>query len=138
MISSIVVCWAIAALGFYLKSYVFRHPKTRILPDILRHTWFAGFSHVLSCWLLCVPFLFTSFWYLAGGAFSGLIVVFRGDGVSLILDDVRAHQVDGRGLFRHSPSCYMHEGEAATFMINRWTKVRGREFPVDLEELEKH
>lgn len=132
----IVACWAIAAIGFSLNSYVYKHPKTRILPDMLRHTWFSGFSQVLSCCLLCLPFLFTSFWPFAALALILLVAAFPRRGITLIYDDLRAHSLDGRGLFCHSKNCYMYDGQLATFMINRRTKVHMKTFPVNLEELE--
>jgi hypothetical protein len=132
----IATCWTIAAIGFSLNSYVYKHPKTTILPYMLRHTWFSGFSQILSYCLLCLPFLFTASWPFAIFALALLITVFRNRGIQLIYDDLRAHSIDNRGVFCHSKNCYMHDGELASFMINRRTKLQMKTFPVNLEELE--
>ncbi|MFX1519220.1 MAG: hypothetical protein ACFFCD_04805 [Promethearchaeota archaeon] len=53
----------------------------------------------------------------------------------MFVDDLKIHKLEGRGIFQHSNSCYMDDGETASFLIKRRKKIKGEEEPIDLIEL---
>lgn len=135
MLTLALISWMIAILGLCLRSYTFRHPKTRIVPKAVRHAWFAGIAHITSCALLCLPMFFTNLSFLTPFLLVILLYVFRDRGMTLAIDDLKIHKLEGRGLFQHSKGCYMDDGETASFVIKRRRKIRGEEEPIDLLEL---
>ncbi|MEM1514953.1 MAG: hypothetical protein QXH24_02755 [Candidatus Bathyarchaeia archaeon] len=59
---------------------------------------------------------FTAFCPFAILIFAALLVVFRKKGIELMINDLRLHRRDRRGLFKHSEDCYMVGGKTATFI----------------------
>jgi len=41
-----------------------------------------------------------------------------------MVDDLRLHRMDGRGLFEHSEDCYMDGGGTATFFKKRRERLQ--------------
>ena len=41
-----------------------------------------------------------------------------------MIDDLRLHRMDGRGLFEHSEGCYMNGGGTATFFKKRRERLQ--------------
>ncbi|MEM2779335.1 MAG: hypothetical protein QW791_00480 [Candidatus Bathyarchaeia archaeon] len=111
-----ILCWVSAFVIWQINRYTFKHPTTRLVPKPLRHTWFAGLSVILAIFIFCLPGLLTSFWVLSALFFLALLIKFRDKGLKLLIEDLRMHRRDGRGLFQHSENCYMVGGETATFM----------------------
>jgi len=95
---------------------VFKHPTTRFVPSSLRHTWFAGLSITIATFIFCLPGFLTGFWPITTLVLVLLLALFRKKGLKLLIDDLRLHRKDKRGLFQHSKDCYMMGGKTATFM----------------------
>lgn len=111
-----LVCWMIGLFIWRLNRYVFKHPTARFIPSPLRHTWFAGLSITVAIFIVCLPGFLTGFWAVSTLVFVLLLVLFRKKGLQLLIDDLRLHRKDKRGLFQHSEGCYMMGGKTATFM----------------------
>ena len=113
--------------------YAFRHPTTRLVPLPLRHTWFAGLSIITAVFVFCLPILLTRFWLIGALTFAVLLFLRRKRSIQLLIDDLKLHRMDKRGLFRHSEDCYMMlGGKTATFVKKRcerlWSKRANRLF----------
>lgn len=135
MIALTLISWMIAFFGLWFRNYTFKHPKTKVIPKVLRHTWFAGLTHIICCSLICLPMFFTKLIFFAPFLLGILLYAFRDSGIKLFIDDLKIHKLEGRGIFQHSNDCYMCDGEAASFLIKRRKKIKGEEEPIDLIEL---
>lgn len=111
-----ILFWAAALFILLLIKYAFRKPTTRLIPKPLRHTWLAGLGRTVAIALLCAPIFLMGAWIPATAIFMLLIVKFRRESLLLMIDDLRNHYRDGRGLLEHSKDCYMVGGQTATFM----------------------
>ena len=111
-----IICWITVFIICVLNDYVYKHPTTRLVPSPLRHTWFGGLSIVIATFIFCLPGILTGLWHASILVFMLLLVLFRKRGLQLLIDDIRMHRKDKRGLFQHSQDCYMIGGKTATFM----------------------
>lgn len=118
------LCWFSAFAIWQLNKYVFRHPTTRLVPQFLRHTWFAGLSIILATLIFCLPGFLAGFWAATVPVFIILLIKFRDRGLKLFIEDLEQHRKDGRGLFQHSEDCYMAGGETASFMKKHLEKCK--------------
>lgn len=112
----IILFWIAALTILLLIQYVFKNPTTRLIPKALRHTWFAGVGRTVAIILFCAPIFLAGNWVVALAVLTILIVKFRNKSLRLIVDDLRNHRRDNRGIFQHSEDCYMVGGKTATFM----------------------
>ena len=101
-------------LLFYLRS----HPAAPLFPDALKHRWCVGLI------ALTIPFIaFPLPLLLSGQPVAALVatlmvfagsLMFGGELIEGIRQDVREHRVEGRSFFTHSHDCLVQhttEGE---------------------------
>lgn len=115
-IHSIILFWIATLLILLLTQYVFKHPTTNLVPKALRHTWFAGLGRTIAIILFCIPIYLIGFRAIALTVLMILAIKFRKESFQLIIDDLKNHLRDNRGIFQHSEDCYMIGGKTAAFM----------------------
>jgi len=74
--------------------------------------------------LICLPGWIGRFPLIASIVFLFLLIVWRKRGPYLMINDLRLHWMDGRGLFEHSEDCYMNGGGTATFFKKRRERLQ--------------
>jgi len=111
-----ILFWTATLIILLLIQYVFKNPTTRLIPKALRHTWFAGAGRTVAIILFCMPIFLAGNYVVALTVLTTLIIKFRSKSLHLIIDDLKNHHRDNRGIFQHSEDCYMVGGKTATFM----------------------
>ncbi|KXB02733.1 hypothetical protein AKJ43_00710 [candidate division MSBL1 archaeon SCGC-AAA261D19] len=73
--------------------------------------------------LFCLPLLFEGFQFIAMLFLLTFLALFWDEGPKLLIEDLRLHRMDGRGLFQHSKGCYMKVKKGTpTFIEKRWKR----------------
>jgi hypothetical protein len=74
--------------------------------------------------LISLPGWISGFPLITSIVFFLLLFILRRRGPYLMVDDLRLHRMDGRGLFEHSEDCYMDGGGTATFFKKRRERLQ--------------
>lgn len=125
-----MVFWSIALFFFLFNRNGFKNPTTWLIPVALRHTWVSGLCALVILLLISLPVAIGGFPLVSLLIFLSLFIIFRRKSIFLMIDDLRLHRMDGRGIFEHSEDCYMVGGGTATFFKKRREKLQ--EDPKDL------
>jgi hypothetical protein len=111
--------WIVSIALIAITTYVFENPSTRLIPEPLRHTWVAGVSSISAFYIgLVLPYVVLGEYLLLLGSliFVNLFLATVGKTFYFyIIEDLRIHKKEDRGLFRHSEECYMANGNKRTF-----------------------
>ena len=102
---------AVAFVG--LGEYLWRYPRTRLVPGGLKHRWSFGMLTVLMLAVFFVlPFVLVGEYRVAVVASVLTVAVLPTAARQLvreIVDDLREHRRDRRGLFEHAHGCVARE-----------------------------
>lgn len=111
--------WIVSLALIAITAYAFKNPSTRLIPEPLRHTWVAGVSSIIAFYIgLVLPYVVLReyFLLLASLIFVNLLLATVGKTFYFwVIEDLRIHKIEGRGLFMHSEECYMAKGNKHTF-----------------------